>query len=79
MPSVSPTTRQRDEVLKRQLYERFGVTEYWLVDPEAETVKTYRLENQAYGGAALFEARSADSLSSPLLPGLEIPVPSLFD
>ena len=39
---ASPSSRRQDEVLKRGLYERAGVPEYWLVDPEAETVKVFR-------------------------------------
>ena len=39
---LSPSTRPRDERLKRDLYERMGVEEYWLVDPEQESVTIYR-------------------------------------
>jgi Uma2 family endonuclease len=33
----SPSTRRRDETIKRHLYERTGVTEYWVLDPELES------------------------------------------
>ena len=36
---VSPSSRRTDEVAKRKLYERVGVREYWVVDPELEAVK----------------------------------------
>ena len=36
----SPSTRRRDEKLKHQLYERFKVTEYWVVDPDIDVVTT---------------------------------------
>ena len=36
---LSPSGRKRDEVIKRDRYEQTGVAEYWVVDPEAETVK----------------------------------------
>ena len=39
---LSKGTRKRDETIKRQLYERAGVTEYWLVDPTAEVIRVYR-------------------------------------
>jgi hypothetical protein len=35
---LSPGTRQRDTGLKRRLYRRVGVQEYWLVDPGARAV-----------------------------------------
>lgn len=39
---VSPSTRRRDEQLKRRLYERTGVREYWLVHPDRGTVVVFR-------------------------------------
>ena len=39
---LSPATADRDRGYKRQLYGRHGVTEYWLVDPTAETVSIHR-------------------------------------
>ena len=35
----SPSIRRRDETLKLRLYERCGVSEYWVVDPELDTIK----------------------------------------
>ena len=39
---LSPSTRKRDQEIKRLLYERTGVREYWLVDPELASVTLYR-------------------------------------
>jgi Uma2 family endonuclease len=40
---LSPATAQKDHDLKRQLYEKNNVQEYWLVDPTHERVIVYRL------------------------------------
>ncbi|MFW6192526.1 MAG: Uma2 family endonuclease [Gemmatimonadota bacterium] len=47
---VSPTTEQRDRELKRDLYGRQGVGEYWVVDPEEDAVEVWR-----FGGGATHE------------------------
>jgi len=39
---LSPSTRERDREIKRQLYDRSGGREYWLVDPEQDVVTIYR-------------------------------------
>lgn len=39
---LSPSTANRDRNLKRKLYERQGVAEYWIVDPRAEAVEVWR-------------------------------------
>jgi Uma2 family endonuclease len=75
---LSPSNRRYDEVKKRDLYERFGVAEYWIVDPELETVKVYRLAQETYGRPSLLSRRDGDSLSSPLLPGLTLPLADVF-
>ena len=46
---LSPATAAHDQVLKRDLYERAGVREYWLVHPTDRIVTVYRLEHGRYG------------------------------
>jgi len=45
---VSPSTRKIDIKLKKDLYERFGVREYWMVYPEDEKVEVYLLKGGDY-------------------------------
>ena len=75
---LSPSNRRYDEVTKRDLYDRTGVPEYWLVDPEAETVKVFRREGERFGRPQLLSTRDEDVLGSPQLPGLAIPISALF-
>ena len=42
MEILSPSTAGRDRDLKRRLYERQGVAEYWIVDPDAGAVDVWR-------------------------------------
>lgn len=76
---LSPSNRRYDEVTKRNLYERAGVGEYWLVDPDAETIKVFRRDGERFGRPQLLSARDQDVLASPLLPGLAISLAALFD
>ena len=38
---VSPSTADRDRTIKRKLYQRQGVPQYWIVDPEADSVEVW--------------------------------------
>ncbi|GAB4213990.1 MAG: Uma2 family endonuclease [Synechococcales cyanobacterium] len=75
---LSPGSRNelRDRQLKRKLYARRGVYEYWIVDWEAQQIEVYRRQDATLElMATLF---SADTLASPLLPGFGIPVGALW-
>lgn len=45
---LSPSTQSNDRTLKRNLYERTGVREYWIVDPFEQSVVQLVLENSRY-------------------------------
>jgi Uma2 family endonuclease len=45
---LSDSSRKTDEIIKRKIYERYQVGEYWIIDPELETIKIYRLTNKGY-------------------------------
>ena len=67
---------ERDAEVKRKLYSRRGVQEYWLVDWQRQQVTVYRREHAALVlQATLF---AADTLASPLLPGFACAVRRLF-
>ena len=74
----SPGTRKRDETIKRRLYERTGVSEYWVVDPERDTIRVYGREGDEFARVSELSAEAGDVLVTPLLPGLEIPLARVF-
>lgn len=45
---LSPGNKKHDMVIKKELYERFGVKEYWVIDPKDKLAIGYQLENKAY-------------------------------
>jgi Uma2 family endonuclease len=76
---MSKSTRKRDAQIKRRHFEQVGVREYWLVDPELDTVQVFR--PTAEGRLVRVEELSAEdggTLTTPLLPGCGIDVRTLF-
>ncbi|MCL4484899.1 MAG: Uma2 family endonuclease [Nitrospirae bacterium] len=73
---LSPTTATSDRRVKHSLYERFGVPEYWIVDPATNTIQVFRLVDGHY--PAPIEYGKSDRLESPLFPGLSIPLSEVF-
>lgn len=66
----------RDFDVKRGLYARFGVEEYWIVNGENHQVMVFRLRGQVLVEVCNLE--NDDKLTSPLLPNFELSVSSLF-
>lgn len=75
---LSPSTRSRDKRLKRDVYERTGVTEYWVVDPDHDVVEVYRKSSAGGSFSDPVRVEQTGSLTTPLLPGLELPIKKVF-
>ena len=73
---ILSTNRERDLVRKRQLYAEAGVPEYWVFDYENDTVTPLELQVGQYVERGILT--SDDTLTTPLLPGLDIPLADLF-
>jgi Uma2 family endonuclease len=67
---------RRDRVIKRDLYARRGVLEYWIVDWRQRQIAVYRREQLTLTLAHTLTTH--DSLESPLLPGFAVPLADLF-
>ena len=75
---ASKGTRRRDETIKRKLYERVGVAEYWVVDPAIDVVRVYRQEGAGPRRPIELSRVTSDVLTTPLLPGLQLPLARIF-
>jgi len=75
---ISTGSRKTDEIIKRRLYEQFGVKEYWIIDPELESIKVYRMQEVGFVRVAEFSVENGDALTTPLLPELTIPLSEIF-
>ena len=75
---VSPgsTNYSRDFNLKRKVYEKFGVPEYWIVDCWSRSVFIFRLEDKAL--KEVTRLKGTDTLESPIFPGLSLKLNEIF-
>src|SRR5215203_5095093 len=74
--SKGTANTRRDRVVKRQLYAKHGVPEYWIIDRQRRAIEVYRLEETLLQPAATFEYD--DNLSTPVLPGFSCAVSEIF-
>ncbi len=73
---ISDDSRHRDLVWKRQVYVEAGIPEYWIFDWRAETALLLELQDSIYVERANLSVD--DTLTTPLLPGLTIPLADVF-
>ena len=67
---LSRSTARHDQTVKLSAYERAGVREVWLIDPDDRTLTIYRLEAGYYGRATALELKGRTQLSA--VPGVTI-------
>lgn len=75
---LSRSTAEIDRGIKRDLYARHGVAEYWLVDPAAELIEILRLDAETGAYRLAASLREGDRATTPLIPALSIDVSQLF-
>ncbi|CAG1771424.1 hypothetical protein BAC3_01806 [uncultured bacterium] len=71
----SPSTFKRDIGIKKKLYARHDVQEYWVVDPEHETVEVFLLRGKEFEGKRY---GVKDYISSTVIKGLNIEMKEIF-
>lgn len=73
---LSASTEANDRGVKFEDYAAHGVAEYWLVDPDTETIEQYRLQDEVY--TLVIKAKTG-LIESFTIPGFTIPVRAIFD
>lgn len=73
---LSPATAERDLGIKTKLYAKYGVEEYWIVDPQKRTVEVLALGEEGYNSIGVYDEHSP--LKSPLLEGLLVNLKEVF-
>ncbi len=73
---LSPSTAERDRVVKSELYAQHGVHEYWIVDPDARTITVFLLNGGAFEEVDTYS--EGETLTSPMLAGFSIALDEIF-
>lgn len=74
---LSEGTSYKDMVKKKKLYARFGVKEYWIVDPWEKTIEIYSNKEKTFSLQKSYLQN--DILESPIVTGLEIKLSDVFE
>ena len=69
--------RAKDLIRNRQWYAQAGIPEYWIMDPVHDTLMVLELSAGQYRERAVLTAQ--DTLTTPTIPGLTIPLTEIFD
>ncbi len=75
--SNSPEDRRRDLVTKRREYAQAGIPEYWIVDPQSQTVTVLGLDGRGYVEGGLYG--QGETAQSVLLPEFAVAVNEIFN
>lgn len=73
---LSPSTEEWDRIIKRQIYGRYGVREYWIVDPEGRSIEVTAHNSKELATVQIYS--SGMTLSSPLLCGFALEIDDVF-
>jgi len=71
---LSPSTSKRDKDLKFKRYTHYGVLEYWIVDPQKQSIDVYNLEEQKLIAVFTIDQK----LNSPMFPDIQLELQKIF-
>jgi Uma2 family endonuclease len=74
---VSPGTYRRDTAIKKEIYEKYGVPEYWVVIPELKIIEVKTLEEGRYKIHSYAEGEGM--VTSKIIEGLQINIKDIFE
>jgi Uma2 family endonuclease len=75
--SAGAANRRRDFSAKRQLYGKYGVKEYWIIDSENLSVSIFRMQGETLKEIATVTGE--DKVTSTVLPGFQLQVSTIFN
>lgn len=73
---VSPSSMEMDKLVKFNKYEKAGVNEYWIVEPENKLVSVFVLQGQKYGRPEIYAEE--DKIRLSIFPDLSIDLKPVF-
>ncbi|MEO5359238.1 MAG: Uma2 family endonuclease [Nitrospirota bacterium] len=73
---VSPGSYKKDAIIKREIYERYRVPEYWIVIPELLTIEILTIENDRYITHSIAELNGV--VTSKVIDGLQVNIEDIF-
>lgn len=73
----SSSTARNDKLFKFNKFEKTGVKEYWIVEPDAKLVSVFILQNSRYGRPEIFT--ETDKVEVSIFPDLVIDLSTVFD
>ena len=78
---LSPGTSKRDLGIKKKLYAKNGVREYWIADPAQETIEVLNLKEGEFRGKSYNTGvvGQTSRLSSPVIQGFDIDIKEIFE
>ncbi|CAN7685093.1 Uma2 family endonuclease [Paenibacillus sp. LjRoot153] len=76
---LSPSTALKDFNEKFNLYQKYGVQEYWIVDPGNRTVHVYSLQDGSYQVRQLYTEPEQNTIQSFIFKDLQVPLDKLFN